>query len=107
MLHQSRTDRLFQALGDRTRRTILERLGEGPLSAGDLARGLPMTLTAVGQHLRILEANGLIETTKVGRIRTVELRREGLHPVRDWVEERLRTRARRYLPPPSSDLGED
>jgi DNA-binding transcriptional ArsR family regulator len=63
-------DRVFQALGDRTRRAMLDRLCQGPVSVSQLAEPLGITLTAVGQHLEILEACGLAVTEKVGRVRT-------------------------------------
>src|SRR5215203_1431466 len=91
MLQRSMTDRVFHAVSDPTRRSILELLTQGQLSAGEIADRLPVSLTAVGQHLRILEEADLIRTTKNGRVRTCELRREGLRPVADWVEERRTT----------------
>ena len=66
-------DRVFHALGDPTRRAIVERLSEGPLSVSRLATPLGITLTAVVQHLRVLEESGLVHTEKVGRVRTCRL----------------------------------
>jgi DNA-binding transcriptional ArsR family regulator len=107
MLQRSGTDRVFHAVSDPTRRAILEFLTQGPLSAGEIAARLPVSLTAVGQHLRILEDADLIRTSKNGRIRTCELWREGLGPVADWVEERRTTWTRRVEPRVSHDFGED
>jgi DNA-binding transcriptional ArsR family regulator len=107
MIQRSATDQVFHAVSDPTRRSILEFLTEGPLSAGELAERLPVSLTAVGQHLRILEQADLVRTTKSGRVRTCELRREGLRPVADWVEERRTTWTRRVGPRVSHDFGED
>lgn len=94
-------------MSDPTRRAILEFLTEGPLSAGEIAGRLPVSLTAVGQHLRVLEDADLIRTTKTGRVRTCELHREGLRPVAEWVEERRTTWTRRVEPRVSHDFGED
>jgi len=102
MIQRSPTDQVFHAVSDPTRRAILEFLTQGPLSAGEIA-----ALTAVGQHLRILEEADLIRTTKNGRVRTCELRREGLRPVGDWVEERQTPWTRRAEPRVSHDFGED
>src|ERR1700676_4302484 len=63
-------DRVFHALGDPTRRAIVERLSERPHSVSGLATPLEITLTAVGQHLQILEESGLVYTEKIGRVRT-------------------------------------
>ena len=62
--------RVFDALGDSTRRAIVERLRQGPLSVSALAAPLQITLTAVGQHLQVLEESSLVHTEKIGRIRT-------------------------------------
>ena len=80
-------DRLFHALGDRTRRAMLDRLREGPVSVSQLAGPLDITLTAVGQHLEILEECGLVVTEKVGRVRTCQIASAGLDALEKWVRE--------------------
>lgn len=80
-------DRLFHALGDRTRRAMLDRLREGPVSVSQLAGPLNITLTAVGQHLEILEECGLAVTEKVGRVRTCRIASAGLDALEKWVRE--------------------
>jgi DNA-binding transcriptional ArsR family regulator len=80
-------DRVFQALGDRTRRGMLDRLSQGPVSVSQLAEPLGITLTAVGQHLEILEACGLAVTEKVGRVRTCRIASAGLDALEQWVRE--------------------
>ena len=57
-------DRVFHALADPTRRAILDRLGEGPVSVSRLAEPFQITLTAVGQHLQVLEEAKLIGIAK-------------------------------------------
>ncbi|MEU6246945.1 metalloregulator ArsR/SmtB family transcription factor [Glycomyces sp. NPDC047010] len=83
-------DGVFTALADPTRREVVRRLGRGPMSVGDLARGFPMTLPSFMKHVRTLEANGLIRTVKSGRVRTCALRRERLALVDDWLAEQRR-----------------
>lgn len=81
-------DRVFQALGDPTRRAILERLGEGPVSVSRLAEPLDITLAAVVQHLQILEESGLVRTEKTGRVRTCRIEPGGLAVAARWIEAR-------------------
>ncbi len=95
MLQRTATDRVFHALGDSTRRSILELLTGGPLSASEIAARLPVSLTAVGQHLHVLEESELIRTTKVGRVRSCELRTEGLVPISEWIAARTNRWERR------------
>lgn len=78
-------DKVFHALGDRTRRAMLDRLSRGPVSVSQLAGPLGITLTAVGQHLEILEACGLAVTEKVGRVRTCRIASAGFDALEQWV----------------------
>jgi len=80
-------DRVFHALGDGTRRAMLDRLSEGPASVSQLAERLGVSLTAVGQHLEILEGCGLAVTEKVGRVRTCQMASAGLDALEQWVRE--------------------
>ena len=81
-------DRVFHALGDPTRRSMVERLSEGPLTVSRLAEPLPITLAAVVQHLQILEQSGLIRTEKVGRVRTCQVEPAGLSVAERWITAR-------------------
>lgn len=83
-------DGVFVALADPTRRAVIRRLGGGTASVSDLARAFPMTLPSFMKHVRTLEANGLIRTTKSGRVRTCALDRERLSLVDDWLAEQRR-----------------
>ena len=67
--HSPALDLVFQALADSTRRAMVERLTRGPASVSALAGPLGMSLPAVMQHLRVLEASGLVRTEKAGRVR--------------------------------------
>ena len=80
-------DGLFHALGDPTRRAILDRLCQGPLSVSQLAAPLGVTVTAVMQHLQILEASGLVHTEKVGRIRTCRIDIAGFMALQQWIND--------------------
>jgi DNA-binding transcriptional ArsR family regulator len=80
-------DRLFHALGDPTRRAILAKLSEGPLSVSRLATPLDITLTAVVQHLQVLEESGLVHTEKVGRVRTCRIETAGFSVLEQWIAD--------------------
>jgi DNA-binding transcriptional ArsR family regulator len=89
-------DRVFHALGDPTRRAIVERLSEGAMSASRLAVPLDITVAAVVQHLQILEKSGLVRTTKVGRVRTCRVEPAGLSVAERWISERRSMWERRF-----------
>jgi DNA-binding transcriptional ArsR family regulator len=80
-------DRVFHALGDRTRRAMVKKLSEGPISVSRLAEPLAITLAAVVQHLQILEESGLIRSQKVGRVRTCRIESAGLSVAEQWIGE--------------------
>ena len=81
-------DLMFQALADPARRGMVERLSRGPASVSDLAAPYDMTLTAVAQHLKLLEASGLIRSAKVGRVRTCQIEPTALKLAETWINER-------------------
>ena len=78
-------DRVFAALGDSTRRAIVKLVAQGPQSVSSLAAALNVTLTAISQHLRILQTCGLLQTRKVGRVRMCELDSYGLDVLAHWT----------------------
>jgi len=80
-------DLVFHALGDPTRRAILDKLSAGPLSVSRLAAPLDITLTAVVQHLRVLEESGLVHTEKVGRVRTCRIETAGFSVLEQWIDD--------------------
>jgi DNA-binding transcriptional ArsR family regulator len=88
-------DRVFHALGDPTRRTLVEKLSRGPISVSQLAAPLAITLAAVVQHLQVLEKSGLVQTEKVGRVRTCRIEPAGLSAVEQWIGDRRSTWERR------------
>ncbi|MGZ4758233.1 MAG: ArsR/SmtB family transcription factor [Acidimicrobiales bacterium] len=77
-------DQAFQALADPTRRAVIERLCRGPASVSELAKPFDMTLAAVVQHVQVLEAAGLVQSHKVGRVRTVQIDPGGLRAAEEW-----------------------
>jgi DNA-binding transcriptional ArsR family regulator len=81
-------DRILAALGDPTRRRMVEALGAGPLSVSALAAPFDMTLTAIVQHLRVLEECGLVVSEKIGRVRSCRLDPAGLDALAGWVAAR-------------------
>ena len=89
-------DRAFQALSDPGRRAMVERLSLGPASVSELARPLPLTLSAVVQHLKILEEAGLVSSQKVGRVRTCSLDIGAMTQVERWIAERKRFWEQQY-----------
>lgn len=76
---------LFHALSDPTRRAMLERLVRGPAAVTELAGPTGMTLPTILRHLSVLEAAGLISTTKDGRVRSCAFQPAALEPVQDWL----------------------
>jgi DNA-binding transcriptional ArsR family regulator len=81
-------DRTFSALADPHRRTILDRLGAGPVSISELAVPLGMSLPGVIKHVRALEAAQLVVTRKEGRTRWCRLRERPLDAAAAWIDER-------------------
>jgi DNA-binding transcriptional ArsR family regulator len=79
-------DRVFQALGDATRRAMMERLSSGPMSVSRLAEPYEMSLAAVIQHLQVLEEAGLVRTEKVGRVRSCRIDVAGLDAAQQWLK---------------------
>ncbi len=86
--HRASVDRVFHALGDPTRRAIVERLSAGPVSVSALAIPLAITLAAVVQHLQVLEKSGLVHTEKIGRVRTCRIESKGFTVAERWIADR-------------------
>lgn len=86
--YKVKINRVFHALGDPSRRAIVERLSEGPVSVSQLAKPLGITLAAVVQHVQVLQESGLVSTKKAGRVRTCRLEPEGLSVVERWINDR-------------------
>ncbi len=85
--HDPDLSRLFHALADPTRRSILTRLAEGPAPVTELANPTGLRLPTVMRHLSVLEEAGLIATAKDGRVRSCAIVPEAMAPVRTWLDE--------------------
>ena len=83
-------DKTFQALADKSRRGMVERLTLGPASVSELAKPLAMTLAAVVQHGQILEACGVVKTEKIGRTRICQIEPAATTAAEKWIAGRRR-----------------
>jgi DNA-binding transcriptional ArsR family regulator len=81
-------DKVFRALADPTRRAMLEHLDDGPATVSALAEPFDVSLTAITQHVRVLEHAALITSTKDGRQRICSLDRGTLQRAEAWLVER-------------------
>lgn len=81
----------FKALGDATRRAVIERLGSGPASVSELARPFDMALPSFMQHLKVLEQAGLVTSHKRGRVRTYRLQTAPLVTAETWLASQRAT----------------
>lgn len=97
LIKPSQRDAIFRALAHENRRWIVEMLSSGPSSVMDLAELLPITPAGVSQHLQILEKSGLVQSEKIGRVRTCQLDPEKLRFAEDWIVDRRKSLRRRPL----------
>jgi DNA-binding transcriptional ArsR family regulator len=79
-------ERVWDALGDRTRREIVLRLSEGPRPVGELATYLPVSRSAVSQHLKVLKDAGLVSEQVAGTRRIYRLNEVGVIALRDQLD---------------------
>src|ERR1041384_1816269 len=77
----------LEALADRTRRAVFERLRGGPRAVGELAQGLPVSRPAVSQHLKVLKAAGLVSDRPDGGRRVYQIDPAGLGAMRAWLDQ--------------------
>jgi DNA-binding transcriptional ArsR family regulator len=78
---------VIDALGDPTRRAILERLRPGPIAVGELARDLPVSRPAVSQHLKVLKQAGLVVDTPAGARRLYSVDAGGIEALRAYLDD--------------------
>jgi DNA-binding transcriptional ArsR family regulator len=76
-----------QALGDPTRMAIFERLERGPLPVGEIARGLPVTRSAVSQHLKVLKIVGLVTSQRAANRQIYRINADGVAGLRDYFDQ--------------------
>ena len=87
---------VLEALGDRTRRQIVNRLRVGPASVGELAAAMPVSRPAVSQHLTVLRRSGLVSYSELGTRNVYRLNRAGLTELRAWLDGFWDTALDRY-----------
>jgi DNA-binding transcriptional ArsR family regulator len=80
-------ERVFSAIGDPTRREIVEMLSRSDATVNELAAPFSMTLQAVAKHIRILEGAGVIRKKKIGRSHHCSLDRGALSQARSWIDD--------------------
>jgi DNA-binding transcriptional ArsR family regulator len=86
----------FQALGDPTRRMIVDRLVGGDATVNELAGLFPISLQAVSKHIKVLEVAGVVSRRREGQTRPVHLEPASLDHTADWVEGHRRRLQARY-----------
>ncbi|CAH1673550.1 Winged helix-turn-helix transcriptional regulator [Hyphomicrobiales bacterium] len=102
----------FAALADQTRRSIVEMLGEGPLSAGDIGARFSASAPAISQHLKVLREAGLVTVEIRGQQRIYRLDPAGLDAFDAWLRRVRRFWGRHLdlleqeLAKPETDEGE-
>jgi len=84
--YQRNVDRAFAALGDPTRRAVLERLGSGRATISELAEPFGMSITGMRKHVRLLEEAELVTTEKVGRARMCTLVPYAFEGLSTWLQ---------------------
>jgi DNA-binding transcriptional ArsR family regulator len=89
-------DVTFAALGDPTRRAIVERLASGDATVLELAAPFEISLPAISRHLKVLEQAGLITRGRDAQRRPCRLRPEALQQVTAWAEHTKRAWEERF-----------
>ncbi|HET9954327.1 MAG TPA: metalloregulator ArsR/SmtB family transcription factor [Polyangiaceae bacterium] len=89
-------DVMFSALGDPTRRAIVERLASGDATVLELAAPFNISLPAISRHLNVLEEAGLISRGRDAQRRPCQLRPEALEQVTAWAEHTRRAWEERF-----------
>jgi DNA-binding transcriptional ArsR family regulator len=80
-----RLDRMFFALADVHRRSMLDRLSLGPASVSELAEPLGIALPSAVKHLAVLEQGGFVVSRKLGRVRTFTVEPRALDAMERWL----------------------
>lgn len=101
-------DAVFSAVADPSRRAMLQRLGHGPATTGQLADLLPISRPAVSQHLKLLQEAGLVRTETHGRHRWHELAPGPLELIQSWARDLSARHAQAPpLTPPTSSVNQE
>lgn len=104
MPHRKQAFAALDALGDPTRRLLFERLASKPLPVVTLSEGLPISRSAVSQHLKILKGAGLVGNVSVGTRHVYYLDPRGIGAMRTWLE-RFFLSAQEHVSPESGQSG--
>ncbi len=80
-------DAVLQAIGDASRRTVLDALRGGPRTVNELAERLPIARPGVSRHLRVLREAGLVEVEARAQFRVYSIRAEPLAELDAWLED--------------------
>ena len=81
--------KLFQLFGHPTRVIVFQRLARQPMSAGELAKTLPVSRSAVVQRLTLLKEAGLVDCRAAGRRQIYRVTPRGLEPLRRWLDRHM------------------
>lgn len=84
--YQTSLDHVFHALADPTRRAVVQQLGAGSATISELAQPFDMALPSFMKHISVLESSGLINSEKVGRVRTCKLVPQTLDDIDQWID---------------------
>lgn len=84
-LNPSALDAVFHALGDQTRRQMLQSLATGERTVGELAAPFDMSLAAVSKHVKVLEAAGLLHRDVRGRSHVCRIGATPLGSAHEWL----------------------
>lgn len=85
MKRSDRSDEIFAALADPTRRQVIRMLSEGETTASRLADDLPVSRQAIAKHLSALEEAGLVASERVGRENRYRLTPEPMSHAMSWM----------------------
>jgi DNA-binding transcriptional ArsR family regulator len=88
--------KVFAALGDPIRCSLVARLARSDATVGELAQPFQITLQAISKHLKVLEAAGLVTKIKAGQRRTVHLEADVFDLMDGWIERYRREAEQRY-----------
>jgi DNA-binding transcriptional ArsR family regulator len=87
---QTGLDAVFSALGDPTRRRIVEKLARRPLTVGEIASGFSISQPAISKHVKILEEAGLLTREVVGRMHHCRLAPKAMRIAATWLDKQQR-----------------
>ena len=85
--YEQKLNNIFHALGDETRRSLLEKIKSKPIRVTSLAEEYPISLNAISKHIKVLEKAGLIKRNIIGRTHLCEANPEELEKVQVWIKK--------------------